>query len=347
MKTKLRKKHLTPRKAGNILIRLLVVVITIVFLYDQLFYREDLSLLLNDFKSIASGFWSDFILITVLMLLPVNILIESIKWKYLISKIEKVSLWNSIKAVFAGISVSMIMPNRVGDYLGRVFILQKADRIQAVLSTILGSFAQLLTTLILGLIASIFYFPEYFDIGVRLNFWMYIGFIMVTITAATTMVLAYLNFSVFSIILQRISGKYYNKIEKYAEVFSWYNQRELLNVLVLSLLRYAVFSFQFFLLLRLFNVGIDYFEAMMLIAIIYFLMTIIPTIALTEIGVRGSVSLYVFQHHLEIQGLWNTELAVSVVSTSSLLWLFNLVIPAVVGALFVFSLKFFRKNNDS
>ncbi|NQU31646.1 MAG: flippase-like domain-containing protein [Bacteroidetes bacterium] len=340
MKTKLRKTY-------NIRIRLLVVVITIVFLYDQLFHRKDLSYILYDFNSIASGLWSDLILITVLALLPVNILIESIKWKYLISKIEKVSLWNSIKGVFAGISVSMIMPNRVGDYLGRVFILQKADRIQAVLSTILGSFAQLLTTLILGLIASIFYFPEYFDIGFGLNFWMYVGFIMVTLTAATTMVLAYLNFSVFSIIIQRISGKYYNKIEKYAEVFSWYNQRELFNVLVLSILRYVVFSFQFFLLLRVFNVGIDYLEAIMLIAIIYFLMTIIPTIALTEIGVRGSVSLYVFQHHFEALGLWSPELAVSVVSASSLLWLFNLVIPAVVGALFVFSLKFFRKNNDS
>jgi|TARA_B100001964_G_C13941195_1_gene468998 hypothetical protein len=76
-------------------------------------------------------------------------------------------------------------------------------------------------------------------------------------------------------------------------------------------------------------------------------MTIIPTIALTEIGVRGSVSLFVFQHHFEKLGLWNSEIAIGVVSASSILWLINLIFPAIVGTIFVFSLRFFRKRNDN
>ena len=85
----------------------------------------------------------------------------------------------------------------------------------------------------------------------------------------------------------------------------------------------------------------------MLIAVIYIFMAIIPTIALTEIGVRGSVSLYVFQHHIEALGIWSPEIAVGVVSASSLLWIFNLVFPAIVGTIFVFSLRFFRKSNGN
>jgi len=340
MKTKLRKTY-------NILIRLLVVVFTIIFIYDQLFYRKDLSSLLNDFNSITSGFLNNILLIIAFGLIPVNLVLESVKWKYLIDKLEKVSFPRAVKAVFAGISVSMIMPNRVGDYLGRVFILKKADRLQAVLSTILGSLAQLLTTLIYGLLALVFYFPEYLDISVRFNFWVYVGVIIAASISIFVMVFAYLNFSVFSILIRKISGRYYSRIEKYSEVFSWYNQKELLNVLLLSMVRYFVFSMQFFLLLLVFGIKIDYITSMMLIAVVYFLMTIIPTIALTEIGVRGSVSIYVFQHHFEFLGLYNPEVALGVVSASSILWLFNLVLPAVIGTLFVFNLKFFRKNNDN
>lgn len=340
MKTKLRKTY-------NILIRMLVVVFTIIFLYDQLFYREDLSSLLVSFAKITTGFWSNVLLLLVIGLIPINLLLESYKWKYLISKLEEVSLFNSLKAVLAGISVSMIMPNRVGDYLGRVFILKKADRLQAVLSTVLGSIAQLLTTLILGSVALIFYFPEYIDISVRFNFWIYIGTIMAALFSIIFMIFSYLNFSVISIIIKKISGRYFSRIEKYSQVFSWYSQKELLNVLLISIARYLVFSMQFYLLLKVFQVPVTYMNSMMLIAVVYFAMTIAPTIALTEIGVRGSVSLYVFQHHFEILGLWSPEIAMGVVSASSLLWLFNLVFPAVIGTIFVFSLKFFRKNNGN
>ena len=330
-------------KTYNIVIKLVVVIITILFLYNQFFLKEDVSALFLTLTKISTGVFSNIWLLIVALLIPVNLLLESIKWKYLISKLEPVSLLNSFKAVLAGISVSMIMPNRVGDYLGRVFILKKADRLQAILSTVLGSFAQLITTLLFGLIALIFYYTEYISINNSLNFWVYIGFIIVVIAMVFIMIFAYLNFSVFSIILKRISGKYYLKIAKYAEVFSWYNQKELFNVLMLSIIRYLVFSFQFYLLLQFFEVSVNYFEAMMLIAVVYFFMTIIPTIALTEIGVRGSVSLFIFQHHFETFGIWSPQLALGVITASSLLWLANVVLPAAIGTIFVFSLKFFRK----
>jgi lysylphosphatidylglycerol synthase-like protein len=340
MKTKLRKTY-------NILIRLAVVVFTVVFLYDQFFVRKDTVSLIDDFGKITDGNWLNEMLLIVVLLIPVNLILESIKWKLLIDKLEKVSLLNSVKGVLAGISVSMIMPNRVGDYLGRVFILRTANRIQAVLSTIVGSIAQLLTTLILGLIALVFYLQEYLDINITINFWIFIGSVIVVITTISIIILAYLNFSVFAIVIKRVSGKYYSRIHKYTDVFSMYSQDDLYKVLILSVIRYFVFSFQFFLLLLIFDVTVNYLEAMMLIAIIYFLMTIIPTIALTEIGIRGSISLYVFQHHFESLGTWKPDLALGVVSASSLLWIFNLVVPAIVGTIFVFSLKFFRKNNVS
>ena len=347
MKTKLRKIYHPGGKVGNIIIRLAIVVLTLFFLYEQLFHEKDLEGISDYFKEV-SGNQNIYLFLTItICLIPLNIIIESYKWKFLIDRLEKVSLYNSIKAVLAGNSVSMIMPNRVGDYLGRVFVLKKADRLQAVLSTILGSIAQLLTTVILGIIGALLYLPEYFNISSTLNLWMYIGIIMVAIAVIALLILSYLNFSVFSIIVKRLSGKYYTKIQKYAEVFSWYNQRELLTVLLLSVSRYFIFSMQFYLLLMVFDLKLEYSVAMMLISVVYLVMAIIPTIALTEIGVRGSVSLYIFKQHFEVSGAWHQGMELGIVSASTMLWLFNIVFPAILGAGFVFTLRFFRKINGN
>ena len=81
-----------------------------------------------------------------------NWFLESLKWRFLISKIEKISIKRSLRAIFSGITVSAFTPNRVGEYAGRVFCLEKADRVQAVLITVIGSMAQLVVTIVFGLI---------------------------------------------------------------------------------------------------------------------------------------------------------------------------------------------------
>jgi len=264
-----------------------------------------------------------------------------------ISPLEKINLWVSLKAVLTGVSVSMFMPNRVGDYLGRVFILKKADRLQAVISTIVGSMSQLITTLVFGSVALLIAFPKYLDLAEQINFWIYLGIWAVVVIGDFTIVFFYLNFGAFSAVIKRISGKGYERIKKYADVFSLYKSTDMLFVLSISILRYLVFSFQFFLLLLLFKVEVGYFDAMVLISLVYLAMAIIPTIALTEIGVRGSISLFVFQHHFETVGFWSPEIAIGVVSASSILWLFNIIFPAIIGLIFVFNLRFFRKNNGN
>jgi len=73
--------------------------------------------------------------------------------------------------------------------------------------------------------------------------------------------------------------------------------------------------------------------------LIYLVMAAIPTITLTELGVRGSVSLYFI-------GLYftNHNNDIAILSATTMVWIINLVIPALIGAVFVFRLKFFRKS---
>ena len=272
------------RKTYNILIRLAIILLTIFFLYDQLFYRKDLNTIIDFLPNVSGSRSFAILLVIVLMLLPINQFLEIIKWKFLIDKLETVSYWNATKAVLTGISVSMFMPNRVGDYLGRVFVLKKADRLQAVLATIIGSIAQLITTILFGCAAVLLVFPRFYDMGEQLNIWFYLGLIFAVVMMLFTLVFAFLNFASFSDTIKRISGRGYRRIAKYARVFSLYSISDLLKVLLISILRYLVFSLQFYLLLRAFQVAIPYPVAMVLIGLVYLFMTVIPTIALTELN---------------------------------------------------------------
>ena len=106
-------------------------------------------------------------------------------------------------------------------------------------------------------------------------------------------------------------------------------------MLFYSIARYIVFTTQFFILLQVFEIDISYIDAIILTSIMLFVISIIPTIAITEIGVRGSVALFLF-------GLVssNTE---GILSATFVMWVINLLLPALFGTVSIFSLKFFRK----
>ena len=119
----------------------------------------------------------------------------------------------------------------------------------------------------------------------------------------------------------------------------------MLKILTLSFLRYFLYTFQFVLLIWAFNIPLNYMEAMIPISLTYLLMMVIPFITITEIAVRGSVSILVFEKWLILNNI-SSEYGIMVFSASSLLWIFNIAIPAVLGLFLIHRFKFFRKNES-
>ena len=322
------------RKTIGFLIKIGIVALALFFLYQQLNVKSGVDThSIVDIITILKGNYIIVIVVVFMMLL--NWFLEALKWRFLIAKIEKVSMKRSLRAIFSGITVSAFTPNRVGEYGGRVFCLEKADRIQAVLITVIGSMAQLLTTIIFGSIG-LLYLPSYqsdFSLFFDKVSFAYPVFAFILILLNVLLVLLFLNVSVLTNVLTKIS--FLKKFEKYSGVFSFYSFEELLKVLGYSVARYAVFTTQFFILLQLFDVQILYADAIILIMSMLFVISVIPTIAITEIGVRGSVALFLF-------GLVSAN-TVGILSATFVLWVFNLLIPSLIGVVFIFTLKFFRK----
>ena len=146
-------------KTYNYVLRAAIIITTYGFLYYQLFYEKNADDLFGGFSDLMKqdGFWTGITVITLMMLL--NWGLEAWKWKVLVYKLEKVPLLRSFMAVRTGVSVSAFPPNRMGDYFGRVFIMDKATRTEGIFATIVGSMAQFLTTIIIGL------FDQFFQAG--------------------------------------------------------------------------------------------------------------------------------------------------------------------------------------
>jgi hypothetical protein len=322
------------KKTIGFLLKIGIVAFALFFLYEQLTAKSSFEQFNNaDVLQQIKGHYS--ILIVIVLMMFLNWFLEALKWQFLIKKIEVISFSRSVRAVFSGITVSAFTPNRVGEYGGRVFCLEKADRIQAVFITIIGSMAQLITTIFFGSIGILLLpslMPEFTQI-LSLMEYSYPILVFVFLLLNSLLIFIYLNTSVLSLLLSRI--KFLNKYEKYNSVFSFYSAEELAKVLLFSVARYAVFTTQFFILLHVFGVVINYTDALVLIMTMLFVISVIPTIAITEIGVRGSVALFLF-------GLISSN-TVGILSATFVMWIINLLLPALIGTAFIFTLKFFRK----
>ncbi len=265
-------------------------------------------------------------LIVLILLMMLNWLIESLKWKLIIEDVEKISLLKSLRAVLTGLTLSFYSPNRTGEFLGRVMHLQPEHRVRASLLTFVGSIAQLIITLQAGSIAALFYlFPQ-------TTMRTYRGFNFQSLSIFIIVLISFIF--LFNIAKWMEQLKRINFLKKYAakfDVLQKLSNQKLMVVYLLSVFRYLIFAFQFYLLLRLCNINLSTFEMIINIALSFMLTSLIPSIALGELGVRGSVNLSLFS--------LNHANDSAVLVASFLLWLINLAIPALIGAMCSFYIK--------
>jgi hypothetical protein len=301
-------------------------------LYKKLFHNQNITQLWTDIKTSVITTNNIILTLLALLLVPVNIYLEGIKWKFQLKPIENISNWKSFLSIFTGITAGMFFPNRMGNFLGRIFMLEKGDRIKAAMVTIVGGMGQMIATVSIGLIASIFFVKKHLVL-------LTISVILIIVT----LLIMYFNIQFLKFFQFLIPKKYKEKTKEYFEIFSLYNKDELFKILAISFLRYFLYTFQFVLLIWAFNVPLTYFKAMIPISLTYILMMVIPFITITEIAVRGSVSIFVFEKWFIINNISDSYL-IMVFSASSLLWIFNIAIPSIIGLFLTYRLKFFRKN---
>ena len=324
------------RKFAETAIKILIVLAGCWILYVKIIKNQDLTEMWESVKTSFSSTRNVLLMALAFILMPLNMALETRKWQKSIQPVERVPFWKAYTAIFTGITAGMMFPNRTGDFLGRIFILEKGNRFKAAMLTFVGNIAQMLVTVSLGCIAWIFFTHEKY-------YWYVLILSLIIIVLGY---LLYFNIHILKHLQRLIPKKWRPRAEKYMEIFGSYSKKDLAVILLIAFAKYAVYSLQFVILIWAFDVPLNYLEAMVPIMLTYLLMTVIPFITITEIAVRGSVCIYVFE-------AWLTRLVISaafsmmVFSASTMLWLYNLAIPAIIGLFFIRKLKFIRSSYES
>jgi len=256
----------------------------------------------------------------------VNWSLEALKWKLMMHRLEVIPFSRALSAVFSGLTISFFTPNRIGEYAGRVFHLHTANKIKGTLVTILENLSQLIITIAIGSVSLVLYLNNYTELH---GYVLWVTGIILLLFSAT---LIFLFLEVPVLDEAALKMRRLKKITDYLQVLSEYKKPELLIILGLAFLRYIVFTTQFFLLLKVFGIQGSFGEEILLINMIFFVMTLIPTFALAELGVRGAVATY-FLSKISPDSL-------AILNASVSLWLINLVIPAITGIIFIFQFRF-------
>ncbi len=259
------------------------------------------------------------IVFTLVILTSINWLLEVKKWKVLISSFQKTTFKTAFNQVFSAHAISILTPNRLGEYGAKSLFFQKSYWKRIVFLNLLGNSAQLLSTLLFGLIGAYFFFYRGFSVA-----WFNWKSASILFFALLLGGIIAWQFSTFQ--------NYFFRLEK---AFLQVKSVLKLKIIGLSAMRYLVFSHQFFFLLYLLENGeVAYFPILSGIFLVYLIASFLPSIFLLDAVVKGGVGIFIFSFY----GIAE----VNVVLTTLIIWLFNFGLPAVVGSVFIANSKIYH-----
>jgi len=311
-------------------IKAILISLATIFIYQKLTANQNLK---NFFDIIhqLDQFKACLTLSTIFILMLLNWFLESLKWKFLIQKIEIISWHKAIESVFCGLNWAIFTPNRIGEYGGRIFFLSPRKRAYGIVAMVVGQIAQMMITNVVGAMA-LLWFIYYF---LNLDPWIFFAFCFLAISFSLFFVLFYFNIQWLERLLTNIN--FLKKYKRFFSVLKRYSKTELNKILWFSIARYVVFTIQYLLIIDLLIGNISLYQSTLMLFILYFIQSALPSLDLLDIGVRSVTATYFFAY------ITNQEIAV--MAAIALIWLINLIIPAILGTYFVFKLNFFGHNN--
>ena len=304
-------------------------------IYQQIQRQENVE---ASWLHIKSAFESEKIwnVLLVILLMLANWGIEAKKWQLSVIKIYRISFINAFKAVLSGVSFSVIMPNRIGEYLGRLAYMPEGNRLKSISVTLVGSISQLYITVVFGIIGLVFLKDQLIaqSILTDLIYRFVLGGCAIAVIVLTVV---YFKISLIETLFEKwlTDSKYLYLIES----LRTFNVQLLLRILLLSFLRYLVFLVQYFLLFSLFDIALPFVIIASVVSVLFLILAVIPSIALVEVGLRGEISLH-------LMGMFSTNVLGVGVTVASI-WLINLVLPAIVGSVLFLGIKVFKRKNES
>ncbi len=194
-----------------------------------------------------------------------------------------------------------------------------------------GSFGQNVITNVLGLTALMWFAYTFHPI----NIWAEEGLSLVAISFMVLLLVFYFHIRWLVILLNKIG--FLRKYHRFFDIMGRYKTEELMKIMWFCLARFFVFSFQYYLVIHLLMPDLPVIPMMMMVFILFFIQSALPSLDLLDVGVRSMTASAFF--------VYITDQKLAVIAAVSAIWLINLIIPAILGSVFVLKLKFFDRTS--
>ena len=221
--------------------------------------------------------------------------------------------------MLSGVTLSIITPNQIGDFVGRVLHLQVLNKLKGSFVAVVGHTAQILVTAMFGVVA-LWFFGE----QLNLLYWW--------VPASILIVFLIYQYLKLGSLYQKIEAwKWIQRVQKYLHVFGDFSANELREILVLSFFRYLIYLVQYILLLHFFKVDISIPVALFCVMGTFSRQSMVPSFLLLEVGLRGASALLFFTIF--------TSNVTGVLLTAYSLWMLNLLLPGIIGLYVIYRIK--------
>ena len=313
-------------------LKLVIILFMAWILYVQVFEKNDLSQLIIQFNE-SLGHKDNWLLLTIAaLLMPVNWILESTKWKTLVNNFQDFNIQQAAYSVLAGVSVAIMTPGRIGEYGGRLVGISQKNQPKAILANLISSLSQNIINVGIGLVATLIFVQTFMPLqqGIFLSL-MFISSIIIV-----GMLLIYFRIDLLHGVLAYLPDwKWIQKIRSSVSFFQEMDSAALFSILGISMLRYMTYLSQYVLLIIFFGVTDDIVASILGVATIFFLQSNLPLPPALSVLARGEMAIF----------LWSvfTSNVLGIIAASFSLWIINLVIPAILGTIIISQATIFEE----
>lgn len=298
-------------------------------LYQQVRAQPDMDASLALIKALPFGadawkFW------LVIVFVFVNWGLEARKWQVLMQVLQPISFITAFKSVLCGVTFSLNTPNRMGEYGGRILFVEEGKRIKSITLSVAGGMAQLIITMLMGCFGLAYLMLNSKTSGNLMGisaFWLHTFFYGST---AGTLIFIFFFFRMEWLIKLLQKLPYSNRFLKYINVLETFDAKILLRLLSISFFRYIVFVLQYIFMLQLLQVEQNMWTGLWIITVMFWILAIIPSFAIADLGIRGTVAKTLFSYSSNTLGILTATFGI---------WFVNLFIPALIGSLLILGIK--------
>ncbi len=271
-------------------------------------------------------------LVLCVLLAAAHPILESYKWQTLLSTLRPTSLSEAWTMTMRGMSSALMMPNKAGDFIGKIYGMNRQESLKAFALSSVGNLFQLFQTLIWGGISMLYLASRgwltklQFDLPTHTVLFVLAGMLVFYILAYT-----------FRGFIKK--SKAYTLVKQSLQSVQKLSPSICLEVFVISALRYLIFISQYYLIFLLLGTELTWTQVFLAQSAVYFSLAFLPHTMLMDIALRAPLSLYFYS----VFGASSGEVLLAAYS----IYFLNILLPALSGLPYYKSIKTETQNQKN